>query len=129
MDGTWGGGGGGDPGSGPAPANYYVYDSDGTPQRPASLDEWCGFMCKVEHTSLGRDAVRGADGEVYVVSTIFVGVDTSLGYLDPPQVFETMAFASKPELNRQNRFCTRPDAEAGHAAMIAELTAEAVFRP
>jgi hypothetical protein len=53
------------------------------------------------------------------VSTVFLGLDH--GYNDgPPVVFETLVFGGVHS-DEQERYCTWPEAEAGHARWVARV--------
>ena len=58
------------------------------------------------------------------VSTVWLGADHSWGHGETPVIFETMAFAEGPFDQTQERYCTRDEARAGHAAMVERLKAE-----
>ncbi len=56
------------------------------------------------------------------VSTVFLGLDHSFMPDAPPLIFETMVFGGPLDAN-EDRYTTWEDAEAGHAAMVAEAEA------
>lgn len=66
---------------------------------------------------------RPAEG--VLVSTVFLGVDHDFLGDGPPVLWETMAFCpSLPGLDEfQDRYATRAEAEAGHAAALAAARA------
>ena len=53
------------------------------------------------------------------VSTVFLGLDHSFGS-GPPLLFETMVFGGELD-QEQERYSTREQALAGHAAMLARI--------
>ena len=69
------------------------------------------------------------------VSTVFLGLDHNWSCVGDPILFETMSFGPSaqtlPTLEREiehdemtsRRYCTWAQAEAGHAEIVAELTA------
>ena len=60
-------------------------------------------------------------GEV-TVSTVFLGVDHSVTGR-PPQLFETLVFGGSLD-GEQERYSTRAEALAGHAAMVKRIKGE-----
>lgn len=56
------------------------------------------------------------------VSTVFVGIDMSLGRSERPPVFETMVFEDD-QGKRHRRYATWEEAEAGHRETCAEVAA------
>lgn len=56
------------------------------------------------------------------ISTVFLGLDHSWNG-GPPVVFETMVFGG-PLDEEQDRYCTRAEAEAGHAMWVARVCRE-----
>lgn len=56
------------------------------------------------------------------VSTVFLGLDHRFGD-GPPLLYETMIFGGAHD-DYQTRYSTRPEAQAGHAAVCAWLRGE-----
>jgi hypothetical protein len=54
------------------------------------------------------------------VSTVFVGIDTSLSTAERPLVFETMLFVGG-DATEHHRYATWEEAEAGHRKICADL--------
>ncbi len=88
------------------------YDMDGT---PISVEEWSRRYGE----GMARSVARTKIGEGYV-STVLLGSDHAFNG-GPPIIFESMAF---PGCERCERYHTRAEALAGHAAMVAEVQAE-----
>jgi hypothetical protein len=61
-----------------------------------------------------RDAVGDA-----VVSTVFIALDHAFGN-GPPVLFETLIFGG-PLSDEGERYCTKAEAEAGHAKWIQRV--------
>jgi hypothetical protein len=61
-----------------------------------------------------RDAVGDA-----VVSTVFIALDHAFGN-GPPVLFETLIFGG-PLADEGERYCTKAEAEAGHAKWIQRV--------
>jgi hypothetical protein len=61
-----------------------------------------------------RDAVGDA-----VVSTVFIALDHAFGD-GPPVLFETLIFGG-PLADEGERYCTKAEAEAGHAKWIQRV--------
>lgn len=59
------------------------------------------------------------------ISTVFLGIDHNFERRGPPILFETMVFDDGGEEERQERYATWAEAEAGHDAIVAE---ECAFR-
>ncbi len=56
------------------------------------------------------------------VSTVFLGLDHRMWEGGPPILFESMAFWFNGDSYEQERCATWPEAEAMHAAMVAEVS-------
>lgn len=67
---------------------------------------------------LNRHVKNEEIGSDVRVSTVFLGIDHSFGH-GPPLLFETMVFGG-PLDGEQRRYSTWGEAEAGHAAVMAE---------
>ena len=92
---------------------------------PISVEEW---------SHLFESRMYGSDdwwrvGETEVgdrrVSTVWLGLDHNYWGDGPPLIFESMAFGEGWDDEKVRRYSTWEQAEAGHAAMVAELEAEA----
>lgn len=60
------------------------------------------------------------------VSTVFLGLDHSFAH-GAPVLFETMVFGG-PLDQEQERYATRDEARAGHAAMLERVKSEGAAR-
>ena len=60
---------------------------------------------------------------LYRVSTVFLDIDHNVYDDGPPILYETMLFGDGPDDNWCQRYVTRTEAAAGHAAVIASLLA------
>ena len=95
----------------------YILDEQGNPKSCHNVIEWADWFEKTE-----RHVADDKIGEVRV-STVFLGIDHSFEQNGPPILFETMVFGG--ELNEeQDRYSTREEAIAGHAAMIERVKTE-----
>lgn len=71
--------------------------------------------------SVARDELDG----VWMVSTVFLGIDHRFGDDGPALVFETMIFWPDDPLNNWcERWATWGEAEAGHREIVARLRAD-----
>lgn len=71
------------------------------------------------------DEFPDSQGRTVIVSTIFLAVNSGLGYRSiPPKIFETMV--SKPDAywDNQVRYSTWDEAVAGHAEMLKKIKSE-----
>ena len=93
----------------------YILDGH-TPVEEPDLLTWAQWFEEAD-----RCVALTIQGDVRV-STIFLGLDHSLGH-GPPLLFETMAFVGHADVG-QERYSTWAEAEAGHARMVAR-----VFKP
>lgn len=97
-------------------SDKYILDAQGAVQSCDDLHAWGAWMQSANRT------VAKTTLEYVRVSTVFLGLDHSFGG-PGPVLFETMVFPpdSYGEL-AQDRYATREQAEAGHAAMVAKWT-------
>jgi hypothetical protein len=94
------------------------YILDGHIPIPVHLMTWGEWM-QTHDRKVAYDEVGG-----YRISTVFLGMDHSFGG-GPPLLFETMVFPGESwgEVYCE-RYSTWEQAEAGHAAALAEYTAQ-----
>ena len=89
--------------------------------QPISFNKWIELSC-VDPTyhQVACDVL--ADGTR--ISTVWLGLNHNL-QLGRPLIFETMVFSQRPELSERYcwRYSTLAEAEAGHAAALAECLA------
>jgi hypothetical protein len=71
-----------------------------------------------------RTIIKAEDGQWYVVSTVRLSIDHSFGH-GPPQLFETMVFASSNGEGVTDwmdldcdRYATEEEAQDGHIKMV-----------
>lgn len=93
----------------------YILDANGEPVPVSDVDNWGTWIVGGGNRHVGRTL----SGDVYV-STVFLGVDHRFGASGPPLLFETMVFGG-PLDGEQERYCTRAEAIAGHAAMVERV--------
>ena len=86
---------------------------DGKAVPATDLIEW-----GVWFQTADRDVAKTTVGEV-LVSTVFLGLDHNFGE-GPPVLWETMVFGG-PLDEETDRYTSREDAEAGHAAMVERV--------
>ena len=103
-------------------SDLYILDASGEkPMRCEDIGYWAEWferhhLCRVDATYL-------ANGRIFV-STVFLGVDHSLGS-GTPILWETMVFEEESSCERECMRCagTREHAEAMHAAMLERVEA------
>lgn len=99
---------------------YYALDADGAVR---GVNESRDATWDIDRRRIGLDRVGN-----YEVSTVFLTMDHGYGS-GPPVVFETMVFEIQDDASGlgYERFCerysTKAAAEAGHAKVVAALTA------
>ena len=110
------------------PRYRYILDEDGKPIPCGDLLRWARWM-EGGHLRIAETTL--SDGSW--VSTVFLGIDHRIALLDgsgaAPILFETMVFQVKGrptdkdpfdmEGIDQRRYCTRDQALAGHAEIVA----------
>jgi len=87
------------------------YDKQGN---PLSSTEVNSLLEDREYRTVGRDKLQ--DGTV--VSTVWLGIDHSLGSKEPV-IFETMVFNPAGESLDCRRYCTEAEALEGHQQAVA----------
>jgi hypothetical protein len=102
----------------------YALDENRKPVKCETVYEWAEAMQgdAAEHVArrqVGFDTVGNIQ-----LSTVFLGLDHGFGF-GPLRVFETAAFDLAGGVNVIDRYATWEEAEAGHAAALAVLKAEA----
>lgn len=96
----------------------YILDGHEVVPEP-NLLKWAEWYEHADRT------VRQTHTERFMVSTVFLGIDTGWGK-GPPICFETMVFtrgddATPDQIDEQWRYATWSDAEAGHAATLKRV--------
>lgn len=95
------------------------YILDGHEPVAVSLLTWAKWFETVDR-HVAKDVLNNG----VTVSTVFLGLDHSFGE-GPPLLFETMSFPKDSwSEKRMGRYSTWAEAEAGHAAILAEEMAE-----
>src|SRR2546430_11262554 len=95
----------------------YILDADQQPVEELDLLTWAHWMDSHQHREVARDTV----GDV-LVSTVFLGINRRFVGDGPAILYETMVFGG-PLSNEMDRYTTRDEAIAGHAAMLARVLA------
>lgn len=99
-------------------SRLYILDGEGNPEPMPDLATW-GQWCMLANRTLQRSEVNGL-----LVSTVFLGMDHSYGS-GPPLLWETMVFQEGSSMDVEcQRYATRSEALAGHAALVARATKE-----
>jgi hypothetical protein len=96
--------------------NRYILDENHQPVPVADLIEWAQWF-ELANRTVARTHL---DDDVEV-STVFLGNDHNF-FGGPPLLFETMVFGG-PDDQWQERYSTWDEAEAGHNAVVALLSA------
>ena len=91
----------------------YILDAQQQPVEEPDLLTWGRWM-ETADRHVAVDQVGDAK-----VSTIFLGLDHRFGD-GPPVLYETMVFGGPLDMKRE-RYATRDEAIAGHAAMLARV--------
>ena len=92
----------------------YILNSAGEPEPCEDLMTWAIWFENGTNRVLARTQLP--DGRE--VSTVFLGLDHSFGGV-VPVLWETMVFGGDDD--HQQRYTSRAEAEAGHAALVREL--------
>ena len=96
-------------------ARYYILDGNGEPVPVESFSEAEGSFEKDRRVAL--DDIAGSR-----VSTVFLVIDHQYDN-GPPLLFKTLVFGG-PLADEMERYSTRAEALAGHAAMVARVRAK-----
>jgi hypothetical protein len=90
----------------------WFFDRQGN---PISLLTWSKLLERGAYRTIAHDRVKGDD-----VSTVWIGLDQTLGAGPKPMFFETMVIGDKQhELTR--RYSTEAEAIEGHKQIVAAL--------
>ena len=90
----------------------YILDNNGNPLIETDILTWSRWF-----ETADRSVCRTQVGES-TVSTVFLGLDHSFSEQGPPILYETMIFGGVHD-QYQQRYATRAEAVAGHAAAVA----------
>ena len=117
----------------PRPDHFYMLDENGEPFAVDDIRTWAKWFETAE-----RHVDRTEIGE-HVVSTVFLGIDHSLGRTYAPLLYESLVFVStalntsvrqppgaefeyvSDEQYDMRRYATRAQAQAGHDEIVAEV--------
>lgn len=91
---------------------------------PIDRDEWAKLFTDREYQTLRGDEFETSDGYRGFVSTIWLGMDHSLGDDGPPLIFETMVFFDSDgpdDYDFQRRYSTELEAFEGHAMIMKAI--------
>lgn len=99
----------------------YMLNDAGEPELCEDYLAWALWFEDGEQRFVAEDCVSARDGRSKVrVSTMFIGIDTSLGSIKPPLLWETMVFGGA-----MHRFCERhgslADAVDKHQKTVAAV--------
>jgi hypothetical protein len=92
--------------------NVEFYDMHGN---RVTREEWLALLSDVELRRIGYTRVPQEDGEVVVVSTVWLGINAS--HDDRPRIFETLVFGGIHD-GFMSRYATRLEAEKGHEDVV-----------
>ena len=98
---------------------HYILDDDHNAV-PVDLRTWGRWLDNIQNRIVAQDWPR----KDVMVSTVFLGIDHSLGGEGPPLLFETMVFRG-PDGGEEERYATWAEAEAGHKAKLKAVIEEA----
>lgn len=93
----------------------YILDDAGNPVEEPDLLTWGRWLEDANEKRIVSNIQIG-DSEV---STVFLGLDHNFGS-GPPLLFETMVFGGSLN-DEMNRYATREEALAGHAAICEKV--------
>jgi len=104
-------------------ASYWVLDKDHRTVPVRTVLEWALWFEKTENRIVAKTQTK-----LYLVSTMFMGIDMGWGISGPPILFETMVFDRKGTSGHEAeiegstwRYSTWDDAEAGHKATVRRI--------
>jgi hypothetical protein len=95
----------------------YILDEQHEPQLEPDIAKWAQWFESADRI-VSRTTI---DDDVYV-STVFLGIDHRFDDDGPPILWETMVFG-RPLDEECERYTSRMDALAGHAAMCQRVRA------
>jgi len=95
-------------------SKYYIL-KERQPVEAHDALEWGRWFEKADRR------VALTEGDIVSVSTVFLGLDHQFDGNGPPLLFETMIFGG-PRDEETHRYGTWEEAEAGHKALVEELT-------
>ena len=95
--------------------HLYILNGRGEPVLEPDLHKWALWMENIESRKVGRDYAGQA-----VISTVFLGVDYSLGG-SPPILWESMVFGGPLDQSINRCAGSREQALAMHQSMLAQV--------
>jgi hypothetical protein len=96
--------------------SLYILNKHGLAVRAKNLTQWAVFMAKRHLVRVAFDDLEER-GEV---STVFVGIDYNFSDDGPPILWESLV-SGGPFANQRQRYCSQPEALAGHRAIVQLL--------
>lgn len=102
---------------------HYILDDEGKPKACDAIT-WARWFERAENRIVRHTRMRAA-GEVFLISTVFLGIDHHFGpEPGPPLLWETMVLGNTPDGNdRQRRFASREAALDYHLSVESALKA------
>lgn len=108
---------------------YKLAEDMATPV-PCSIAEWGVFRRNPNNFAVCHDSVLLSNGEIVEVSTVFTGIDLSLGYSSSPVLWETMIFGGITlDGQEQWRHTSRADAERVHRDVARRVREQLMSEP
>lgn len=106
----------------------FTYVLDGhEPRQETDIVAWGRwFDAATQERMVGHTQVVGADNQIFLVSTVFTGIDNNYGERGVPWVFETMVFSQGDEAPDFPimRYADWETATKGHQKMIEMVEAK-----
>lgn len=101
--------------------DHWMLDDDGNAVMEPDLIKWARWF-ETANRKLAQDIVGAVR-----VSTVFLGLDHGFVPEEPPILWETMIFGGEHDL-WQDRYASKADALAGHAAALKMVQQSRVER-
>lgn len=104
----------------------YILDAAG---RPTPIDRatdegwmaWSRWFATADRQVAEDRLCVGGDEAVFVVSTVFLGVEHGTDGAGAPLLFETLVFVEDGTTRDLRRYASREAAQAGHARIVESL--------
>lgn len=96
----------------------YILDSKRKPLAVRSPGLWARWLNDPANSTVSKDQIDDGCGGYVLVSTVFLGIDLSLGRVHPPQLFESRVFGGWHDAEMR-RYGSWADAVAGHDELVA----------
>lgn len=94
------------------------YDRQGV---EISMERYAQLHIDFDYKVLKQDDVLTPDGDMYWVSTVWLGMNHNYFDKGPPLIFETMVFEDGMSDVYCDRYPTERSAREGHALVVASL--------